>query len=428
MLPLAANVQGLAPPQDTPANVCIVPGNTPDQPLLVRVPGYRYHNPAGMEFVVQGYAPFGFMGTPVHRSQTQSYGKLVCYGDKPPSCVLPLVCHANPSDHLALLACEVDAATPKRLLVADAASVSEKSRQVMEGLNFTSWRDQPKTMLIVLDSSTCDESILGHELMHIWLDLVENYEDHRCYRDAAQALKYFAVTSVQSFVIDCQVLSKMKARGFSLKRFREELVDTLYANAVALDVGVRAGNRFQEIVGITMLALPWVIPELYDFTRDDWEKIRFAWRTFEHRLPEGACLAEWIIQVFKLHDFRTNAGMRKLIDALLPIHFQYIGEEFEPARDLVLTKEQVEYTDKHAHWLPNVPPQEKYAVLCKLIREDWPSGTQVTATWTDKRHLAIHFVRPENQKPFVRCDTARNDQTVPAPMPFKYDNALQGAY
>ena len=150
MLELETDVRGVIPDGSPSPNVCVVPGNGASRRTLVRPAGYRYGNSHGMEFAVHGYATFGFRGAPAHHSQGN--GELVYHNDNPPTCVLPVVSHLNPTPRLLTLAREVDAVTPKQLLIADAAGLSERSRQIMEGLNFTSWRELPDTVAVVVDS------------------------------------------------------------------------------------------------------------------------------------------------------------------------------------------------------------------------------------------------------------------------------------
>ncbi len=224
-----------------PANVSVIPLGDRQGKHLVRPPGYRYRNSEDMEFMVLRYGNIGFR----HTAQ-RAEGSRACelfHGDRPPTSVLPVVAHTNASDRLKRIFHEINAVTPKELIIVDASGLAEECRQIMDGFHFTSWREHREVMAVVVDSNECREDILAHELMHIWLDLFEEYEDHRRYRDINDGRSSFAVLSVQSMVIDFKVHQKLRERGFSLRQLTSDTVDGLYGNAVAMESGATRWRR-----------------------------------------------------------------------------------------------------------------------------------------------------------------------------------------
>ncbi|MFW6106571.1 MAG: hypothetical protein ACOC8H_00250 [bacterium] len=377
--------------RDIPPNVSVVPTDPDHKEHLVRPPGTTYTGPSGMRFQIAGYNRFGFRGAPGPATRD---GLVRYHGSKPPTRVLPLVAHVNPSPRLARLYREVDAVTPKRVIVADAAGLERRSRQLLEGLHSASWREIPDTIVVTIDSNDCSEGIIAHEFMHMWLDLVEGYEDHREYRNIDNGQNYFQVICIQSFIIDCKVQAALIDRGFELERFTQDIVDAIYENAVALYAGQRPGNRIQAAFGARILARPFAVPELYEFTDEHWQKITYARTIFERHVPHVVALADRFADAFKRHDYRDRDSAKHLIDECLKLHFDFIQEPLDLHRDLVVRPDVVEWRNKFPHILPNVPPDAKHDILRRLIRDRWPSGTQVAAGWAEPGRLAVRFIPP----------------------------------
>ena len=371
-----------------------------------------------MRFRIIGYRRFGFRGTP---GPTAADGVIQYHGGAPPLRVFPLVAHMNPSPRLARLYHEIDAVTPKRIIIADAPGLEEHSREIMEGLHCASWRDVPDTILVTIDSNECCEGIIAHEFMHVWLDLVEGFEDHREYRNVNNGHNYFQVISVQSFVIDCKVQEKLKERGFALRRFTDDIVDALHEGAVALELGCRPRNRTEAAIGARLLARPWATPELYEFTGADWRKIKYAKRIFERHDRPSAQLADDFVRAFRKHSYSSEDEAVKLIDECLELQFRFLREPFSIEDDLITQPDCIRWTDKFPGLLPNVPPHTKHDILRRLIREEWPSGTEVITKWTDWQTLAVKFVRPsEKLHRAPRADSCRDLEKTRIPF-FEYD-------
>jgi len=406
--------------RNIPSHVSVVPTDPEHTEHLVRPPGTTYSNPAGVRFQILGYRKFDFRGAP---GPVARDGLVRYHGGEPPVRVLPLVAHINPSPRLARLYGEVDAVTPKQIIVADAAGVDPRSRQLLQGLHFASWREIPDTVAVTIDSNDCSEGIIAHEFMHVWLDLVEGYEDHREYRNVDNGQNYFQVICVQSFIIDCKVQAALIERGFELGRFTQDIVDALCENAIALCTGQRPGNRIQAAFGARILARAFAVPELYEFTDEHWEKIAYAREIFERHVPEVAVLADRFTAAFKRHNYRDRGSAERLIDECLRLHFDFIQEPLDLKRDLIVRPDLIEWRNKFPHILPNVPPDAKHDILRRLIRDRWPSGTQVAARWSGPGKLAVRFIRPTSGdtvpvRPFNPSDGASN--SVPF---FEYDES-----
>ncbi|MHC5055410.1 MAG: hypothetical protein ACYTKD_11905 [Planctomycetota bacterium] len=333
---------------------------------LARPPGYTYHNRHGMRFRVFRYAEHGFRHCP---ARPESGRELDLYhGDRPPTFVLPAVVHLNPSDRLRELYREVTASTPKQLVLFDAAGLSERSRQVMEGICFVSWREHPDMMSIIVDSNVCREDVIADELMHIWLDLVEGYEDHRRYRDATNGRNSFTVLSVQSFVIDCKVQEKLKERGFPLREFTDDIVQPLFDCARAVEAGIDLANRSQEAVMANLLARTGAVPQLYDLVTEDWEKMRYARRVFERHVPDLVRLADGVAEAFERHGYSRRPEALKLIDECLRLHFTYLGEPLDFQRDFHIEHDAVERCEEFLPASPGVPRGLAPNTLRRLAR------------------------------------------------------------
>jgi len=379
-----------------PSNICVLTQDGTETNCFLRPSGYNYLNPYGLSLTVRYYATFHFMNAPMYMPEIpKGEYKLSYHGDNPPGCPLPVISHVNPSPRLLKLAKEVDIVTPKQICLIDAWAVSEQSRQILQGMNSASWRETPDKISIVIDSNVCHEGIMAHELMHVWLDLIEDYEDHRRYRDTSNGKNAFAVISAQSFVLDCMVQKRLKERGFSMEYFTRDLVDSLYENAVAAESGVLPHGSSVETVIARLLSRPWAVPELFDLGNDDWDKIRYAKRIFKKLMPDTVYLSKQITKLFKRYNYESKSEMPRLIDEIINLHFRYIDEPFELSRDLIMTHDQITYSDKFPNKLPNVPPQIKYEIHKRLIRDKLPTGTKVAIEWING-NLHVKFILQPN--------------------------------
>jgi len=372
-----------------PPNVCVLPPDEHSAKYRLRCPGHTYRNRAGMQFLVANYAQFGFRHTPARLDGTKALE--LFHGNEPPSSVLPVIAHINPSRRLRNLYREVVATSPKKLIIADAAGLPEECRQIIDGLHFTSWREYPDMMAVIVDSNECREDILAHELMHIWLDLVADHEDHRIYRDSSDGRGVFTVISVQSFVIDCKVQEKLMERGFPLRKFTSDIVDTLHQQAMASEAGFALANRSQEAVIARLLARPWAVPELYEFTDDDWKKIRHARAVIERQLPRLVRLADGFVKAFRRHPYTEKREALKLIDECLGLQFGYVQQDFDQARDLRIEPDRGGANDR---FMPDAPAEAREDVLQHLVREDWPIGTRVVTKRLKDGRFQVAIGRP----------------------------------
>jgi len=212
----------------------------------------------------------------------------------------------------------------------------------MEGLCCACWREDPDLMFVIVDSNWCREDVMAHELMHIWLDLVEGYEDHRRYRDAANGRNSFTALSIQSFVIDCKVQERLKQRGFPLRQFTDDIVDSLHDCATALDRGGELANRSQEAVIANLLARTEAVPDLYELTSEDWERLCYVRRVFSRHVPGVVWLATRVAEAFSRHDYKSAPEALRLIDECLRLHFAYRGEPLDFERDFRIERDAVE--------------------------------------------------------------------------------------
>ncbi|MHC4507237.1 MAG: hypothetical protein ACYTFI_28525, partial [Planctomycetota bacterium] len=342
---------------------------------LARPPGYTYRNRHGMKFRVFRYGAFAFGHCPGRSDGGRAIE--LYHADRPPPSVLPVVTHLDPSERLEKLYREVTAASPKKLIIADGAGLSEISRQVMEGLCFACWRELPDHMLVLVDSNLCREDIMAHELMHIWLDLIEGYEDHRRYRDVTNGRNSFTVLDIQSFVIDCKVQEKLIERGFPLRKFTDDIVEPLFDCARAMEGGVDLANRSQEAVMANLLARTGAVPDLYDLTTEDREKMRYARGVFERRAPGLGRLADGVTEAFRKHGYTTRPEALKLIDECLRLHFAYLGEALDFERDFRIEHDAIECCDDFSRALSGVPRGLDPDTLLRLVREGCFGRTRV---------------------------------------------------
>jgi hypothetical protein len=128
---------------------------------------------------------------------------------------LPIVKPHNVSQRLLKLLYEVDHCTSKYVLLLDTMP-SVHPFGLGKNIHCANMNADPTEVRVFLDVNNAHETLLAHELMHLWMWFVEGMEGERVLRDHRDHAKKNQFDFLQSFVLDICVNNNIEKRGFDM--------------------------------------------------------------------------------------------------------------------------------------------------------------------------------------------------------------------
>jgi hypothetical protein len=352
-----------------------------EAPLAPGVPpvGASLTNHHGLEFTVLEHTTIPSRGKRFEPSGVpgHSLDRIVA---EPVRIEVPVVSIGGLSGRLFTLLSEFDGISPKTIAFVDTQPAGLAHGMHFGGHSFN-WQFHPEVAFLTIHSPDTTEDVLAHELMHGWLDLVMGYEDDRIYRDHDDHAAMFLVNSTQCIVLDCMVQDAIGARGFDPCFWTGDVVSSLYDSGVVLTHGVYPATAYEASFLAKHYALPGAVPHLFRLDADLARKYIMGRNMIQETMPELAHLGDEIARAFHEGSYRTREDARRLIDRCLLLTAEYVGMDLDLERDLEeVPSPEPTWTDKFPEMFPGWPPQLKYEVHRRLLREDWPAGTEVEAS------------------------------------------------
>jgi hypothetical protein len=141
---------------------------------------------------------------------------------------LPIVKPHNISQRLSKLMYEVDCCTSKWVLLLDTMPTSHPFG-LGRNIHCANMNADPEEARIFLDVQNAHETIIAHELAHLWFAFVEDGDGWRVLRDRSDAAKVNQLDFIQSFVLDIRVNDFVDGRGFDTSPINKDQFDGLEA-------------------------------------------------------------------------------------------------------------------------------------------------------------------------------------------------------
>ena len=159
-----------------------------------------------------------------------------------PRDLFPVLHPQNFSPRLLEFIGETDRCTSKQLLMLDTMPQLRPGEAHPDGHWVDAWSN-PSFIPVFLDAAHAHETIIAHEIGHVWIDLVDDCEDYRILRDLSDTARVFLWTSVQSFVLDRKVNEVLRRKGFDTSIMDAHLDELLASLACALLAGYQPPNQ-----------------------------------------------------------------------------------------------------------------------------------------------------------------------------------------
>lgn len=320
--------------------------------------GTRYQNSYGLEWAVENYAYFVAPTTMARYPGDCDY--------------LPVVYPQNPSMLLQSFIAEVDHCTTRWILLLDTMPAVHPLG-LGNQIHCSHLSGDPTEAHIFLDVKHAHETIIAHELAHLWFSFVEDGDGGRVLRDCRDFGKKNQLDFIQSFVLDLRVNDLIDKRGFDMSLIAEDQIRGLEALRDLMMTSFVPPTRREplmyalQIAGAVMERKRWPankkgqLPRLLEF--------------FEAAIPEIYATAMELVGIVKRTGVASKTAARKAMDECVSLGFRFTGDEIDLERDL----EEMNLTecmqDKYPDELQGAPVQlklETYRAQARLalIEED----------------------------------------------------------
>ncbi len=207
--------------------------------------------------------------------------------------------------------------------------------------NYVDSQSSPDLILFFFDAAHICETIIAHELAHVWLHYVEGCEDYRTFRELSDTNRVRLLQYVQSFVLDLKVNKLLRARGFDMSVPEQHQREAISWMAQALLLGHR--TPYPREAGFTCLSIATTLLEeeetiaqnsssqilCYDGT------INSALQTIRQMLPDVYAVAERLVEIIHSHDDQTRQGVLQSIDDCLEEVFAFTREPIDLKNELI---------------------------------------------------------------------------------------------
>ncbi len=324
-------------------------------------------NQYGMKWMVDGH-----MFAPDLGSLARDNGPVKA---QDPRDLLPIIIPQNLSQRLMDFFIETDRCTSKYLLFVDTLP-HLRSWQAHAHGHWVDDASDPGRILFFLDAAHLHETILAHELAHVWLALVEDCEDDRSLRSLSDAGKVRQLQYVQSFVLDCKVNEVIRERGFDMTIIAEQQREAILSLAAAVASGYCPPYRREAALVALSIATSLLNPteeSAPSASPRGVGEVASALKLLERGLPEVYRLAKQLADSVRQYGYADRKAICQTIDQCLQLTFGFTDGAFDIAAELEELPPLEAFQDKYPQYLAGLPVKAKLEVgriMAKLKIKD----------------------------------------------------------
>lgn len=340
--------------------------------------GAKMVNAHGIEWVVDGHTSTASIAT----ASRDNAADLELY---------PVVIPQKLSPRLMEFVREVDRCTPKAIVPLDTMPYKFPQRGHPGGHWVDAWSD-PHRILLFLDIANLHETVLAHELAHVWIDLVEDIEDCRVWRDKDDLPRYSQVQRLQSFVLDQAVNRVLRQKGFDMTIPEQ---DSLLAMRQLAEAARRGYVPPTEQEGIFLAS------SLASALLDEAEDLNFVHYSeylpvIQTSLPQIAARARDLATIVRECPPVDRASTKQAIDAVLELAFQKTDGGIDLEQDLLEVPPNISWEpDKHLDWLPRLSSQTKCEVGVAMAKTGAPTESRWELSYNPAGGVHVRFQLPD---------------------------------
>ena len=284
---------------------------------------------------------------------------------------------------------ETDRCTSKQFLLLDTLPHLRPGEAHPDGHWVDAWSN-PAFIPVFLDAAHVHESMIAHEIGHVWVDLVEDCEDYRVLRDMSDTAKVHQWTSIQSFVLDRKVNEVLRRKGFDLSLLDSQQNEALSALACALVAGYQPPSQAEAAFLAIHLATTMLDGETT--ANDALQSFDMATLAIECHLPDVYALACQMAASVREYGYADRASIRRSIDACASLSFAFTGQAFDVGQDTIEEQPEEIFEDKHPQELAGLPVRAKQEIARLMAKQSIPAGTECRLSISPISGVQIAFV------------------------------------
>ena len=305
--------------------------------------------------------------------------------------LMPVIAFPEMSDRLYEFYLETDCATARPLVFID--TLPDTPHGVgLTGVHQVLVSASLPDLYFLFDASKIHETILAHELGHIWVEMVDRVEDNRHPKEQADLPKITQFYQIQSFVMDLRVNDLLERRGFDMSiiaNHQMEAITNIGNQAVA---GNRPGNA--RILGGVISFLAGALLEIDRFPAKSKASMRTSLELIERHMPEVFEPAKALVQSVLRNGYDTCEAVKRVVDECCVISFAATGDSFDPETDLIDMPHEEPEWDKHPDFLPGLPRSNKREILRRAAQHGVTGSAKYDVVISGRQHITATLTAP----------------------------------
>ena len=302
--------------------------------------------------------------------------------------LFPVLNPQNFSPRLLEFIAETDRCTSKQLLLLDTLPHLRPGEAHPDGHWVDAWSN-PSFIPVFLDAAHAHETIIAHEIGHVWIDLVDDCEDYRVLCDLLDTAKVHQWTSIQSFVLDRKVNEVLRQKGFDTSLLDAQLGELLASLACALQAGYQPPSRAEAAFLAIHVAMAMLDGETG--ANGTLQSLDMATLAIECHLPDVYDLACQMAASVREQGYCDRASIRRSIDACAALSFAFTEQPFETERDLVEEQPEECFADKYPQCFAGLPVRAKLEIGRIMAKQGISAGTECRLSASPVGNVQIEF-------------------------------------
>ena len=336
-----------------------------------------------------------------------------------PRDLYPVILPQNLSPRLTNFIAETDRCTSKVIMPLDTVPYLRPHSAHPYG-HWIDGLDSPHRILMFLDAAHAHETIIAHEIGHIWIDLVEDCEDYRIFKDLSDTPKVHQWTSLQSFVLDNKVNEVLREKGFDMSAIENDVEESLISFAAAIRSGYRPPTDREAAFVASTLATAMLDYETG--AQNTLQSLDMTSTVFRNDLPDVYALACHLAASVRRHGYADRASIRKAVDACALLAFAFVGEPLNLDTDFVEEVPTEDYNDKYLEYFPGIPVAAKLEIARAMARLKIPGGSECRLEYSSTGSAQVKFCQPSGE--WTKPVLLKNLRRLPQPSAFAGSNPM----
>ncbi len=239
---------------------------------------------------------------------------------------------------------------------------------------------------VFLDGQNATETLIAHELMHLWMWFVEGSEGEKTLKDRSDVSRNMQLDFIQSFVLDIRVNDLIEKRGFDMSRICGDQI----RGFEALRGSMMAGSNPPTLRELLLYALQVAGAALEQkrLSPEMQRQLDSMLLFVEVAAPEIYHAAMQFVEIISRHRLDTRDGMRGALDECTMFGFQFTGDDLDLDRDFAEVALTECMHDKFPNELPGIPVPLKIEIARARARLGIESCGRIDIT-TSRTGMAV---------------------------------------